>query len=60
MIIAINIEYNLILYNNMVILYYIVIKVEMKKTILASNNEHKIKEFKEIFSDCEILSLNDI
>lgn len=28
--------------------------------ILASNNQHKIKEFKEIFSDAEILSLNDI
>ena len=32
----------------------------MKKTILASNNKHKIKEFREIFTDCEILSLNDI
>ena len=32
----------------------------MRKIILASNNKHKIKEFKEIFSDAEILSLNDI
>ena len=32
----------------------------MKKLILASNNDHKIKEFREIFSDYEILSLNDI
>ena len=32
----------------------------MKKLILASNNQHKIKEFKEIFSNAEILSLNDI
>ena len=32
----------------------------MRKIILASNNQHKIKEFKEIFSDAEILSLNDI
>lgn len=32
----------------------------MKQVILASNNEHKIKEFREIFRDCEILSLNDI
>lgn len=32
----------------------------MKKIILASNNQHKIKEFREIFSDAEILSLNDI
>jgi XTP/dITP diphosphohydrolase len=32
----------------------------MKKIILASNNPHKIKEFREIFSDYEILSLNDI
>jgi inosine/xanthosine triphosphate pyrophosphatase family protein len=32
----------------------------MRKFILASNNQHKIKEFKEIFSDAEILSLNDI
>ncbi len=28
--------------------------------MLASNNQHKIKEFKEIFFDAEILSLNDI
>ena len=32
----------------------------MKEIILASNNQHKIKEFREIFSDTEILSLNDI
>lgn len=32
----------------------------MRKIILASNNQHKIKEFKEIFFDAEILSLNDI
>ena len=32
----------------------------MRKIILASNNQHKIKEFKEIFTDAEILSLNDI
>ena len=32
----------------------------MKKLILASNNKHKIKEFKEVLSDYEILSLNDI
>ena len=32
----------------------------MRKIILASNNPHKIKEFKEIFSDAEILSLSDI
>jgi len=32
----------------------------MRKIILASNNQHKIKEFKEIFSDAEILSLNNI
>ena len=32
----------------------------MKKIILASNNTHKIKEFREIFSDCEILSLDNI
>jgi inosine/xanthosine triphosphate pyrophosphatase family protein len=32
----------------------------MRNIILASNNPHKIKEFKEMFSDAEILSLNDI
>ena len=32
----------------------------MKKIILASNNSHKIKEFKEMFSDYEVLALNDI
>lgn len=32
----------------------------MEKIVLASNNKHKIKEFKEIFKDKEILSLEDI
>ena len=32
----------------------------MKKLILASNNKHKIEEFKEVLADYEILSLNDI
>ena len=32
----------------------------MNKIILASDNKHKIKEFKEIFSDCEVLALKDI
>ena len=32
----------------------------MNKIVLASNNQHKIKEFKEILKDYEILSLNDI
>lgn len=32
----------------------------MKKIVLASNNKHKIKEFKEILNNYEILSLNDI
>ena len=32
----------------------------MKKIILASNNKHKIKEFNEVLTDYEILSLNDI
>ena len=32
----------------------------MKTIVLASNNKHKIKEFKKILSDYEILSLNDI
>lgn len=32
----------------------------MKQIILASNNSHKIKEFREIFNNYEILSLNDI
>ena len=32
----------------------------MKKIILASNNKHKISEFKEVLEDYEILSLNDI
>ena len=32
----------------------------MKKIVLASNNKHKIKEFKEIITEVEILTLNDI
>lgn len=32
----------------------------MNKLILASNNKHKIKEFNEVLTDYEILSLNDI
>ena len=32
----------------------------MKKIVLASNNKHKIKEFKEILKTIEILTLNDI
>ena len=32
----------------------------MKTIILASNNKHKIKEFKEMFSEYKILSLQDI
>ena len=32
----------------------------MKKIVLASNNKHKIKEFKEILETVEILTLNDI
>ena len=32
----------------------------MKTIVLASNNKNKIKEFREIFSDYNILSLNDI
>ena len=32
----------------------------MKKIVLASNNKHKIKEFKEILNNVEILTLNDI
>lgn len=32
----------------------------MHKIVLASNNQHKIKEFKEFFSYAEILSLEDI
>lgn len=32
----------------------------METIILASNNAHKIKEFREIFTDREILSLSDI
>ena len=32
----------------------------MDKIVIASNNKHKIKEFKEMISNYEILSLNDI
>ena len=32
----------------------------MEKIVLASNNKHKIKEFKEIFADAEVLSLRDV
>lgn len=32
----------------------------MEKIVLASNNKHKINEFREILDDYEILSLNDI
>lgn len=32
----------------------------MKRIVLASNNNHKIKEFKEILKDYEVLSLADI
>ena len=31
-----------------------------KKLILASSNEHKVEEIRELFSDYEVLSLNDI
>lgn len=32
----------------------------MEKIVLATNNKHKLKEFREILTDYEILSLNDI
>lgn len=32
----------------------------MKTIVLASNNKHKVKEFKEILKDYEIITLNDI
>ena len=32
----------------------------MNKIVIASNNKHKIKEFKEMLSNYDILSLNDI
>lgn len=32
----------------------------MERLVLASNNKNKIREFREIFKDREILSLNDI
>ena len=32
----------------------------MEKIVLASNNEHKLKEFKEILGDYEIITLKDI
>ena len=31
-----------------------------KNIVIASNNKHKIKEFKEILKDCNIISLNEI
>ena len=32
----------------------------MKKLIIASNNKHKIKEFKEMFNEYEVMALEDI
>ena len=32
----------------------------MKTIVIASNNEHKLKEFKEILKEYEILTLKDI
>ena len=32
----------------------------MRKIVLASNNKHKVKEIKEMLSDIELLTLNDI
>jgi XTP/dITP diphosphohydrolase len=32
----------------------------MKKIVLASNNKHKVEEIKEMLSNVEILTLNDI
>ena len=32
----------------------------MKKIVLASNNKHKVKEFKEILSDYEVVTMEDI
>ena len=32
----------------------------MEKIVLATNNKHKLKEFREILSNYEVLSLNDI
>ena len=32
----------------------------MEKIVLASNNQHKVKEFKEILSNYEILTMKDI
>ena len=32
----------------------------MKKIVLASNNEHKIREIKEILNNVEIITLKDI
>ena len=32
----------------------------MKRIVLASNNNHKLKEFREIFADFEVLGLKDI
>ena len=32
----------------------------MNKLLIASNNTHKVNEFKEIFSNYEVISLKDI
>ena len=32
----------------------------MEKIVIASNNKHKIKEFREIFESSEVLSLSDV
>jgi len=32
----------------------------MKRIVLASNNNHKLKEFREIFAGFEVLGLKDI
>ena len=32
----------------------------MKTIVLASNNKHKLKEFKEILKDYKIITLNEI
>lgn len=34
--------------------------MNQKTIVLASNNEHKFKEFKEILTDCQIITLNGI
>ena len=32
----------------------------MEKIVLASNNQHKVKEFKEILKDYEVVTMEDI